>query len=110
MGMQHDTNEEQRRKYVTNMNEALALANIFPNAEDLTLQARYIAGSASLGELLDPARAAAARAEQRRRQSAMDFARASVSLSGLTVSEDFEKRARQAVLGEISLEEFLRKT
>ena len=46
--------------------------------------------------------------ERRRRQKALDFARASVALSGFKVSEATDMQAAQFVAGEIDLAEFLK--
>lgn len=45
-------------------------------------------------------------AEQRRRQDAVDFARSSLFLSGLKVSETCEQEVARFVRGEISIDEF----
>lgn len=44
--------------------------------------------------------------ERRRRQAAVDYARASVGLEGIHLSNDFEDRARHFVNGEIDMIEF----
>lgn len=46
-------------------------------------------------------------ADQRKRQEAVDFARSSLFLSGLKVSETCEQEVARFVRGEISIEEFL---
>ncbi|MBR7634508.1 antitoxin VbhA family protein [Janthinobacterium lividum] len=45
-------------------------------------------------------------ADQRRHQDAVDFARSSLFLSGLKVSETCEQEAARFVRGEISIDEF----
>src|SRR6266702_5167493 len=47
-------------------------------------------------------------AERRKRQDAVDFARASLGLSGFQVSEEQESLAQRYVDGEIDAEEFLK--
>ncbi|MCK9754415.1 antitoxin VbhA family protein [Pseudomonas syringae pv. syringae] len=46
-------------------------------------------------------------AEKRRRQVAVDYARASISLEGFTLGTDQEGRARAFVDGELTLAEFV---
>lgn len=46
-------------------------------------------------------------AEQLRRREAVDFARASIGLSGFKTSEAMEAHAQLFVSGEINLEEFI---
>lgn len=46
-------------------------------------------------------------AEQRRRQAAVDFARASVGLEGFKPSAETEELLRRHVLGEISMDEVM---
>ncbi|WP_439865786.1 antitoxin VbhA family protein [Pseudomonas syringae] len=46
-------------------------------------------------------------AEKRRRQVAVDYARASISLEGFTLGPDQEGRARAFVDGELTLAEFV---
>jgi hypothetical protein len=45
--------------------------------------------------------------EQRRRQEAVDFAKASVGLSGFTISEETKRNSARFVAGEITMEEYL---
>jgi len=48
-------------------------------------------------------------AKRNERQKAVDFARSSLNLSGLQVSEEQESLARRYVRGEIELAEFLQR-
>lgn len=52
----HPTTREQRARHVTTMNASFALEGIHPQADDLDLQRRYIAGEISLDDVLDHAR------------------------------------------------------
>lgn len=45
--------------------------------------------------------------ERLKRKDAVDFARASLGLSGFKIATEHEARARRFIDGEISLEEFL---
>lgn len=47
-------------------------------------------------------------AERERRQKAVDFAHASVFLSGFKLSDEAKKHAQRFINGEIELQEFLK--
>jgi hypothetical protein len=87
------------------MRANFALEDMPPDAEDLALQERYIEGTASLDDLLTYARAYAS--EHRRREDAVNFARASVGLEGFMPSKEAEVHARRFINGEIRLDEFV---
>jgi len=55
------TTKEQRRQHVATMRANFAIEDMHPDADDLALQERYIDGTASLDDLMNHARAYAAR-------------------------------------------------
>ena len=101
------TTKEQRRQHIAAMRASSALEDMHPDIESLALQERYVEGTASLDDLLNDARRCAK--EQKARQNAVEFARASIALEGFTPSQMTDAEARQLVSGEISLANFVQK-
>lgn len=56
---------QERAAHVAQMNANAAIDNIKPDADDLSNQAAYVAGTLSTGELIDVAKRAAASAVQK---------------------------------------------
>jgi hypothetical protein len=56
-----NASKELRRKHVAAMRANFAIEDMYPDVEDLALQDRYIDGTVSLDELLNHARAYAAK-------------------------------------------------
>lgn len=50
------TTREERARHVTTMNANFALEDMHPQADDLDLQRRYVAGEISLDDMLDHTR------------------------------------------------------
>jgi hypothetical protein len=102
--MKNDT-ERLRRKCVTALRATFAIDDALIAPEDLAWEERYIAGTASRADLLlqAPVYAKACR----NRESAVNFARASLGLEGLTPTIAEQVRARNFINGEISLADFM---
>ena len=62
--MQMNRRQEKRWKQVHTMRASFALEGIYPDAHDVTLQEAYIMGHASISDMLEHARAFAARHSQ----------------------------------------------
>lgn len=56
-----NSSREDRRQHVATMRANFAIEGMHPDAEDLALQERYIDGTASLDDLMNHARAYAAK-------------------------------------------------
>ena len=59
-----NSRQEKRRKQVHAMRANFALEGIYPGADDLTLQEAYVMGHVSISDMLEHARAFAARHSQ----------------------------------------------
>jgi hypothetical protein len=102
--MKNDT-ERLRRRCVTALRANFAIDDALIAKEDLAWEERYIAGTASRADLLSKAPIyAKARSN---RESAVNFARSSIGLEGLTPTIAEQERARNFINGEISLADFV---